>query len=153
MSLRRISRAAVAALLLLVVLSRPAHADVTVFTGTIGTVGGQEQVVGGAASWFPERRIQVLRIELESWATRGVSEGGRNVSFFGARLIVQWPERRRLRPFVAAGFGLYGETIQGGAVGSGEASGRHVGAGVKARRKGGGARADFLKACVASGGP
>jgi len=125
-----------AGLVTLILAASPtmARADITWFAGTINPAAGREQVMGAAVSWFPAP-IEMLRIEIERWKTRGVTGAGREVSFFGVRLLAQQPGRRRVRPYAAIGAGLYGETSKEGS-GSGEASGRSIGGGAKVQLKG-----------------
>ena len=103
----------------------PFQPDGTVFVGV--TMPTARPVLGAAFGGGGS----IVRFEVEYAGTRGTSPTRASVDTIGVSLMVQSRPIDRFQFYGIGGFGLYGETFEGGGGGSGEILARNIGGGAK----------------------
>lgn len=108
-----------------------AHADVTVFVGAM-TAGSPRPAIGVAVGRCPS----IVGFEIEVARTGSATPTQSSVGGINANILVQsrYPAHG-VQFYGTGGFGLYGETFDGGA-GSGEVLAKNFGGGVKIKLAG-----------------
>ena len=104
----------------------PARADATAYVGAI-VAGSARPTVGVAFGQFGSRAIGG---EVDYWHTVAAAPNEASISAISANVILQSSSRtHRYQFYGVAGFGVYGETLQG--TGSGEVGTVDIGGGTK----------------------